>query len=144
MKKTLIVLSSIIALSLFTGCKKSKVLECTLSQGETGYSMKGTEKITFKGSSVEDYSAIFTLELDDDYVAYKDMIVASFESQMDQYKNIKGVDLKTEKTDNGVKVTMTADVQNMSGSGLKSLELSKKASYDATKKDREKNGYNCK
>lgn len=144
MKKTLIVFTAVVSLALFTGCKKNKVLECSMTESETGYSMKGTEKITFKGNSVEDYSATFTLELDDDYVAYKDMVVSAFEKQMDRYKNIDGVKLNTETTDTGVKVTMSADVQKMDDSGLKSLELSKKASYDATKKDRENSGYKCK
>ena len=144
MKKFVIALSAVIALSLVTGCGKSKTLKCKMSEKETGYSMVGTETIVFNGSKVEDYSADFVMELDETYLTYKDKFVELFEKQMSSYKEIEGVTLETKKTDNGVKITMKADVQDMTDAGLSKLNLKKKASYSATKKDREKSGYECK
>ena len=144
MKKAIIALSSVIALVLFTGCGKSKVLECSLTQSATGYKMVGTEKITFKGNDVKDYSAEFVMELDEKYLTYKSTFVSAFKTQMNQYKGIDGVELNTKETDDGVKVTMKANVQKMTDDGLKKFDLKKKASYSATKTAREKSGYKCK
>lgn len=144
MKKVIITLSAVIALVLCTGCGKNKVLKCTLKQDSMGFTMTGTEKITFKGNVVEDYKADFVMELDESYLTYKSTFVTEFKNQMSQYEGIDGVKLTTKETDNGVEVSMTADVQNMSDDGLNKFKLNKKASYDATKKDRENNGYECK
>jgi uncharacterized lipoprotein YehR (DUF1307 family) len=145
MKKIVVTLSAIIALSIATGCgSKNKSLECSIKQEQTGMTMNQTEIIKFNGSTVESYKEEVKVELDEAYSSYKDLFIKTFKEEMDQYKDIKGVKIDTKETDSGLEATMTADVKTMSESDLKKLDLDKKASYELTKKDREDKGYTCK
>lgn len=145
MKKIGVVLSTIIALSIVTGCgSKTKTLKCSIEQDQTGMTMNQTETITFNGSTVESYKEEVVVELEETYLSYKDLFISTFKDEMDQYKDIKGVKIDTKETDTGLEATMTADVKSMTDSDLKKLDLDSKASYDLTKKDREDKGYTCK
>lgn len=145
MKKSIIVLSSILVLGLATGCGGSKkVLECTKTETESGMEMKGTEKITFNGDTVEDYKAEFNVTLEEEYKEYKSTFISVFEAQFKEYDDLDGVTVDTKETDDGIKVTITADVPKMKEDDLKTLDLAKKASYSETKKDRVNDGYKCK
>ncbi len=145
MKKGIIVFAAVIALGLTVGCgKKSKVLECTRTETQSGMEMKGTEKITFNGDSVKSYKAEFSVVLDEKYKSYKSLFVTSIESQFKSYSNIDGVKVETKDDDDTIKIVITADVPKMKEADLKKLDLAKKASYSKTKKDRVSSGYKCK
>ena len=145
MKKIGVVLSTVIALSIVTGCgAKTKTLKCSTTQSQTGMKMTQSETIVFKGSSVESYKEEVKVVLDEKYLSYKDMFISTFKKELSQYESIKGIKMTTKETDKGLEATMTANVKSMKESDLKSLDLDKKASYELTKKDREKKGYTCK
>ncbi len=145
MKKGLICLATIISIMFITGCGESKVLECTKSKDMVGYSLSETETVKFSGNNVDEYEAEFDLVLDDSYKKYKEKFVKELEDKgMSKYTNLKGVKLTTKETDEGVIITLTAQIKKMSSDDLKTLNIEKKANYDATKKDREADGYTCK
>lgn len=145
MKKSLIVFVSVIALGLTVGCgSKTKVLKCTRTENQSGMEMKETEKITFNGSTVKNYEAEFSVVLDEKYKSYKSLFTTSIESQFKSYNDIDGVTVETKDDNDTIKIVITANVPKMKEADLKKLDLTKKASYDKTKKDRISSGYECK
>ncbi len=144
MKKSVFLVFLISIMLVCAGCSKTKVLTCTKTEDETGATLKETEKIKFNGSKVEDYEATIDVVIDEKYKSYKSTFVSYIEKGYKEYDEIKGVTLTTKETDDGVKITLKADVQKMSDTNLKKLDLEKKASYDKTKDARKKAGFTCK
>lgn len=144
MKKNLFFAFLISAVVVCSGCSKQKVLDCTRTEDETGATLKENEKVTFKGTSVVDYEASIDVVIDEKYKSYKSTFVSYIEKEYKEYEEIKGVTLKTKETDDGVKISLKADVQKMADKDLKTLDLEKKADYNKTKDARKKAGFTCK
>lgn len=146
MKKSLIVFVSVIALGLATGCgSKSKTLECSKSQSQSGIELKQVVKANFKGNEVEKVIIDMDAVLPEQYQAYKSTYLKTFESSFASYKNLKGVDLKVSETKDGVNIKMTAELSKMDDEAKNKLDVvDTKASYDKSIKDFESQGYTCK
>lgn len=146
MKKLVVLLTSVLCVSLAVGCGgKSKVLECTKTEKQTGAKLSQKIKATFKGNEVTDMTIDMDAILDDSYKSYKSTFKSVFDSQFKKYKNLKGVDVKISETDDGVNIKLTADLTKMDKDAKDELDIvDTKANYAKSKKELEADGYNCK
>lgn len=146
MKKSLVLVAIIISLGCLSGCgNKSKVLECTMDNSQSGMKMDQTIKTTFKGKEVKSFSVNVDVEVDEQYKNYLDTIITSVESQFTNYNDKKGISVKTNKNDKGFVVTFEADLDKMDKETKEDLDMvDTKATYDEAKKEFEKEGYTCK
>lgn len=145
MKKTLVLLATVVMIGLSTGCKKEKVLDCSMTQEQSGIEMKQNLKATFKGNEVTDVTVVMDAVLGEKFVSYKSMFVSSLESSFSKYEDLKGVEIKTTDNDDTVTVTLKADITKMDKESKEALDVvDTKGDYEATKKALEKEGYTCK
>lgn len=145
MKKTLVLLATVVMIGLSTGCKKEKVLDCSMTQEQSGIEMKQNLKGTFKGNEVTDVTVTVDAVLGEELASYKSLFISSLESSFAKYKDLKGVDIKTTDKDDVVTVTLKADLTKMDDESKEALDVvDTKGNYEATKKALEKDGYTCK
>ncbi|MBE6160351.1 MAG: hypothetical protein E7157_04840 [Lactobacillales bacterium] len=145
MKKTLVLLATVVMIGLSTGCKKEKVLDCSTTQEQSGIEMKQNMKATFKGNEVTDVKVTVDAVLGETYKNYKSLFVSSIESSFKKYEDLKGVDIKTTDKDDVVTVTLKADITKMDDEAKDALDIvDTTGNYEATKKALEKEGYTCK
>lgn len=145
MKKGIIIAAAIVMLGVATGCSKEKVLNCSMTQDTTGMKMSQDVKATFKGNDVKSISLSMNVELEEAYKSYSDTIISSLDNQFKNYKDKKGVTFSTKKTDDGINVSIKADISKMDDEAKKALDIvDTKANYDESKKELEKEGYTCK
>ena len=140
MKKTIIILS----LLLLTGCTKETVLECSKESDLDGYKTTSKELITFSNDNVLEYDASIEVSLDKDYLKYKSIFIKEIEKSFKKYNKMNGVKFSSNKTDNGINMTINANIKKMDDKSIKELKLAKKANIEETKKAREKDGFKCK
>lgn len=145
MKKTLVLVATVVMIGLSTGCKKEKVLDCSMSQEQSGIEMKQNLKATFKGNEVTDVTVVMDAVLGEKYASYKSIFVSSLESSFKKYEDLKGVEIKTTDDDDVVTITLKADITKMDDEAKDTLDMvDTTGNYDATKKALEKEGYTCK
>ena len=146
MKKGIIAFAAVIALGLTVGCgSKSKTLECTKSEDQSGVSLKQTVKANFKGNNVEKMTIDMDAKLPEAYKSYKSTYIKAFESSFASYKKLKGVTVKVSETSDGVNIKLTADLKKMDDDAKDKLDIvDTKASYNKSIKELEGEGYKCK
>ena len=146
MKKGIVVFASIIALGLTAGCgSKTKVLECTKTEEQSGVKLTSTIKANFNGNDVKDMTVDMDAVLPDEYSSYKSTYIKAFESSFASYKKLKGVDVKVSETKKGVNIKLTADLKKMDDDAKDKLDIvDTKANYDKSVKELETEGYTCK
>lgn len=145
MKKSLGLLLAVVMIGCSVGCGSKKVLTCTKSEKESGMEMNQKIKATFNGNNVKEVEVTVDAKLSDEYKSYKSIFVSSLESSFEDYKDLKGVDIKTSDKDDTVSVTLKADLSKMDKNAKDKLDIvDTKASYKESKKDLEKDGYTCK
>lgn len=140
MKKILIILS----LLLLTGCTQESVLECVKTEELDNYKTISKELITFNNDNVLEYDASIEVVLDKDYIKYKSIFIKEIENNFKKYNKMNGVKFNSDETNNGINMTINADVSKMDDKSIKELKLAKKANIDMTKQEREKDGFKCK
>ena len=140
MKKLLITIS----LLLLTGCTQESVLECVKTEELDNYKTISKELITFNNDNVLEYDASIEVVLDKDYIKYKSIFIKEIESNFKKYNKMNGVKFNSNETNNGINMTINADVNKMDDKSIKELKLAKKANIDITKQEREKDGFKCK
>lgn len=140
MKKILIILS----LLLLTGCTQESVLECVKTEELDNYKTISKELITFNNDNVLEYNASIEVVLDKDYIKYKSIFIKEIENNFKKYNKMNGVKFNSDETNNGINMTINADVSKMDDKSIKELKLAKKANIDITKQEREKDGFKCK
>ena len=140
MKKLLITIS----LLLLTGCTKESVLECVKTEELDNYKTISKELITFNNDNVLEYDASIEVVLDKDYIKYKSIFIKEIENNFKKYNKMNGVKFNSNETNNGINMTINADVSKMDDKSIKELKLAKKANIDITKQEREKDGFKCK
>ena len=140
MKKTMLILS----LLLLTGCTQESVLECVKTEELDNYKTISKELITFNNDNVLEYDASIEVVLDKDYIKYKSIFIKEIENNFKKYNKMNGVKFNSDETNNGINMTINADVSKMDDKSIKELKLAKKANIDITKQEREKDGFKCK
>ena len=145
MKKTLILLSAVVMIGLSTGCKKEKLLDCSMTQEQSGIEMKQNLKATFKGNNVEDVTVTVDAVLGETYKSYKSLFISTLESSYKKYQDLKGVEINTTDNDDTVTVTLKADLNEMDDESKEALDIvDTTGNYEKTKESLEKEGYTCK
>lgn len=129
MKKSKLVLLSLITVLVLTGCGK-KELTCTMSQTENNIKMDSTVVVNFDGKTVEDMNMTMDVEIPE-----------TLQSQKETLKNFyEQATFKVEDTDKGLRLTADKD-----STFFKDLKLGEsKANYDDTKDALEAQGFTCK
>lgn len=129
MKKSKLVLLSLVTLLVLTGCGK-KELTCTMSQTENNIKMDSTVVVNFDGKTVEDMNMTMDVEIPE-----------TLQSQKETLKNFyEQATFKVEDTDKGLRLTADKD-----STFFKDLKLGEsKANYDDTKDALEAQGFTCK
>ena len=140
MKRLLITIS----LLLLTGCTQESILECVKTEELDNYKAISKELITFNNDNVLEYDASIEVVLDKDYIKYKSIFIKEIESNFKKYNKMNGVKFNSNETNNGINMTINADVSKMDDKSIKELKLAKKANIDITKQEREKDGFKCK
>ena len=88
MKKFVLCLS-LCGVLLLTGCGQ-KTLKCTMSQEQSGMTMKQEAKVDFKGNKASAISIVVTTDLSDEMKSYGDTLVSLLKTQLtEQYKDAK-------------------------------------------------------
>lgn len=145
MKKTIALLSAIVLIGLSTGCKKEKVLDCSISENESGIEMKQNIKANFKGNEVTNVIVTLDADLGEKYSSYKNLFVSTIKSTFKNYEDLKGVDIKTTDKDNVVTMTLTADITKMDDESKEALDIvDTTGDFEKTKESLEDEGYTCK
>lgn len=134
----------ILSLLLLTGCTQESVLECVKTEELDNYKTISKELITFNNDNVLEYDASIEVVLDKDYIKYKSIFIKEIENNFKKYNKMNGVKFNSDETNNGINMTINADVSKMDDKSIKELKLAKKANIDITKQEREKDGFKCK
>lgn len=130
MRKSKLVLLSLISVLVLTGCGK-KELTCTMSQTQEGIKMDQTLTVKFDGKTIDDMTIVMDMELPESVQDRKDLLKTTYEA----------LDFKVEDSKKGLKLTADSDSKYIK----ENLNLGKtEASYDDTKKQLETAGYKCK
>ena len=147
MKK--LVLTSIAALSLlaFTGCEKTKTLECSLTKDTSIYSMKQDINATFKGKKLSTIDQTIKMTIADKYTAYMDQMVESTKKQYESYEGKEGISIDVKQNGSDIVLTMNMEPSKMDSETLKKIAGSDNyatETYENAKSGLEKRGYTCK
>lgn len=145
MKKYLYCGCFVLSLILFTGCS-NKTLYCSKeSTGNPEMKMFQDVNVKFKNDAVSKLTTNINVDLGDGYTDLSDSLMSSIESQYADYKDEKGVNYSFKKNDNGFKFKLDINYDKLPTEIKKDLSIvNYENSYEAAKKDFEKNGYNCK
>ncbi len=144
MKRVGLVLGSVVAVALLTGCGgEERSLECKISDNSNGVSSNKFYTLNFdKKDKFTSAKLVQDMKLDDSLKSYIETYKETLEESLKQQETLK--DLPMEITDNGTD-TITAtvtfdanDAQRISGGDVSS------ATYDAMKDALEDAGYTCK
>ena len=127
---------------ILTGCGK-KSLSCSKEEDIDAGKMNENQVITFKNDKIYSYDALMTIELNDEYMDYKDVFVDSLESSMSEYKDKEGIKYNTTKKDNQVSITINGIYSQMDDDTKESLGISKNSSFNEIKQSLEEEGYTC-
>lgn len=146
MKKSLGLLLAVVMIGVSVGCgSKEKVLNCSKTEEESGISMDQKINAKFSGNNVKEVAVTVDAKLSDEYKSYKSIFMSSLESSFEDYKDLKGVSIKTSDKDDTITVTLKANLSKMDKDAKEKLDIvDTKASYEESKKDLEKDGYTCK
>ncbi|MCM1053720.1 MAG: hypothetical protein NC483_07090 [Ruminococcus sp.] len=144
MKRVGLVLGSIVAVTLLTGCGgKEKALECTMSENKNGVEANQVYTLNFnKKGKFASAKLVQDMKLDESLTSYLSTYKETFEESLKSNATTK--DLPMEITDNGtdtITATITFDANDatkISGSDASS------ATYDVMKDALEDAGYTCK
>ncbi len=133
MKKGLLVLSSLAALVVMTGCGGKK-LTCTMDNNSLGLETKSTVEVKFKKDVVDSMKVAMDITIPDEYKDQKDELIEEFKKSEEN--------VKVTETKNGIKV----EADSSSNSDFfDDLDFDdKEVSYDDAKKAFEAQGYTCK
>lgn len=144
MKKILLACGLSAVVFVMTGCGGTEKLNCTKKDTiDTGSSVTKINA-TFKGNSVESIDMVLDMKLKEEYQSYKDQMLEALDTQYKTYKDKKGIEIKTSKTDDGINVTANIDPSKSDESSKSLLGLGAKSSKAAAKKQLEEEGYTCK
>lgn len=134
------ILGCIVFLLLFTGCTDKVV--CTKEVSEFDRKMTTTLNIKFDNDKVKMVNETVVLKFKKDYVDTIDTVYDAINESYEQYKNEKGIDIKTSKDKDSIKVSVEIipEKQKNSTYNVIDVELNKKESID----DLIKEGYTCK
>lgn len=131
----------LVAILILTGCGKSgNQVTCTMSQDQSGMSMKQTVKMSFKDSNVDSASISMDVKLDDAYKSYKSILISSVKSEFSSLEEQYNVKINVKETSNGFNVNLTLNkdaMVSMFGSDLSGTK-------DQAVKYFESEGYTCK
>ena len=131
---------------LVSGCGKTKVLECTLTDDSSdGMEMTQTVKATFKNNTVEQMDINMKMTVDDALKEYTGELANTLKSEFSNLEDKKGVTIKTDTKDNVVTFNLSADLTKMDKDAKEELDMvGPSETYDQAKKELEKEGYKCK
>lgn len=144
MKRVGLILGSVFAVSLLTGCGGTeKQLECTTTSESGGVAAKQVYTLKFsKKDKFESAKLVQDMKLDESLKEHLETYKSSFEQTIKENETTKDLDLKI--SDNGsdtITATITFDAKDASKiSGTNASA----ASYSAMKEALEDAGYTCK
>ncbi len=138
MKK--LIIPSLLALVLLTGCGKEETVVCTNNQ--TSYGVELNSKLNVKLKNNNFVSIDMTIEaiLPESYLSHKQTFIDSFEKQYEGFEEQYGVQPKVSETDTGARIDfeMTAEqAKEFYGNG------STKATRKEVIKEFETQGFTC-
>ena len=128
---------------ILTGCG-DKTLSCVKEEDIDFSKVNEKQVITFSNNKIKLYEAEMIIQLNDDTKDYADLLLSSLEEPFSDYKDKKGIEYKTNKKDNNISLTFSADYSKMDKETKKSLGISEDSSLEKTKKSLEDDGYTCK
>jgi uncharacterized lipoprotein YehR (DUF1307 family) len=131
MKKSKIVLLSLVSVLVLSGCGK-KELTCTMDSSTAGMTTKTTVDIKLDGSTLDSMNVALDVTIPDEYKDQKDQIIENLKASDESFK--------VSETKNGVKLTAGSDSKYFENFDLKD----KKVDYDEVKEVFEKAGFECK
>ncbi len=140
-----VVIFNICILLLLVGCNHSKVLQCEKLEKMNGLDYNNSIKLIFEEDKLKQENMIMTVSLDEQYNAYLDTIMVNFESNFQEYHNIKGIDYTMDKTSNGFKLNLVLNIDEMDDSAKEKLGfLDLSSDYDSARRQFKNEGYTCK
>ena len=142
MKKTKF-LAILLFITILTGCG-DKTLSCTKEEDISAGKATETQVITFSNDKINLYEAEMTIELNDAYKEYADLLLNSLEEPFSKFKDKKGIEYKTSKKDNSISITLNGEYSQMDEDTKKSFGVAENYSFNEAKKSLENDGYTCK
>lgn len=143
MKKFKFVIMFIFTTILLTGCGK-ETLRCSKKENTDYGKTNEQQTFTFNNGKIESYEATMSIELNDDYDDYGEVLLGSLEEPFKDYKDDKGIEYEASIEDNIISLKFKGDYNKMDDDTKNGLGISEKTSLDSVKNSLEKEDYTCK
>ncbi len=134
MKKGRLLLLSLVLITVMTGCGK-KELSCVMTQVEEGVETKNNINVTLKNDKIDSMKVTGDITILEEYNEQKEELINTLRG------TYNSLGYEVNDTDNGLKVSMDADIDYLRSLVL--FDLGEKVSYDEVKEALESIGYIC-
>ena len=132
MKKIFVLITTLFAVTMLTGCGEKKLV-CTKSDSESGMEMKSTVEVSYNDDdSFKNVTITTDIKVPEEYASRKSELLELFDNGEEGATAVE--------TKDGIKVTITGDESLMNEIENNNEDVS----YDALKKAFTDEGYSCK
>lgn len=131
MKKIFVLITTLFAVTMLTGCGEKKLV-CTKSDSESGMEMKSTVEVSYNDDdSFKNVTITTDIKVPEEYASRKSELLELFDNGEEGTTAVE--------TKDGIKVTITGDESLMNEIENNNEDVS----YDALKKAFTDEGYSC-
>lgn len=142
MKRILLGVSLLCALTLATGCGSKETLTCSKTVQSNGMTTVTEEKYTFENDRISNKTTNITLTIENDDTQSLEEYKKTSQNTIEAYKVVDGIDAKMDVQNNKITQEIKFTPSSMSEDNIASNGLGE--NYDSTIAIKTEEGYTCK